>query len=116
VRGKDYFDVAPDEKLFDTPAAIARVSRSTRDLLQKSFGELQIQVVETCHQVQSQTESLPSVSIFFSQDSEHFQFPDHVLAHDSSTRESPILAFLLRVQLAPSWFLLGRLAIAVEFL
>jgi hypothetical protein len=30
VRGQDYFDVAPDEKLFDTPAAIARVSRSTR--------------------------------------------------------------------------------------
>jgi hypothetical protein len=30
VRGQDYFDVAPDEKLFDTPAAIARVSRSTQ--------------------------------------------------------------------------------------
>jgi hypothetical protein len=30
ARGKDYFDVAADEKLFDTPAAIARVARSTQ--------------------------------------------------------------------------------------
>jgi hypothetical protein len=84
--------------------------------LQKSFGEPQIQVVETCHQVQAEAESLPSISIFLSQDLEHFPCPDYVLTNDSSTRESPILSFLLRVQLAPSGFLLGGLAIAVEFL
>jgi hypothetical protein len=75
---------------------VTRVQHLERlDLLQKSSEALQIQVVETGHEVQSQAESSPSVSILLRQDSEHFQFPNHVLTHDSAARQFPILLLLL---------------------
>jgi hypothetical protein len=66
--------------------------------------------------VQSQTESLPSVSILLTQDAEDFQLPAPVLTDDASTGQHSILSLLLLVQLAFRWFLLGGLALGVPFL
>jgi hypothetical protein len=84
--------------------------------LQKSSKELQIEVVETRHQVQAQTESFPSVSILLAQDSAYFQLPEHVLTDDASTGQNAILSLLLHGQLASRGFLLGSLALMVPFL
>ena len=72
------------------------VLTDTVDLLQKSSGKLQVQVVEACQSVQSPAESPPSVSILLCQDSEHFQFPYDMLADHPSAGKGLVLLLLLR--------------------